>query len=251
MNFKKLKTLLFTAVIGIGVTLFSSSNVSAATYKIQTGDSLYSISTLFNTTTSKLISDNKLSSNVIYPGQALYVVCPTYTVKAGDSMYLIAKNNGISLLSLRKANNIWNDYIYVGQVLNIPKSTAPTSVISYNASELDMLSRLINAEAEGESYTAKVAVGAVVVNRVRSSLFPNSIASVIYQTVNGHYQFTPVLNGAINKPATAESIKAAYAALSGQDPTKGALFFYDNTVTNTWLLSKPVSITLGDLIFAY
>lgn len=251
MSFKKLKTLLFASVIGIGVTLFSSNNVFAATYKIQSGDSLYTISTLFNTTTSKLITDNKLTSNVIYPGQALYIACPTYTVKAGDSLYLIAKSNSVSLYSLRKANNIWNDYVYVGQVLNLPKSTAPASVISYSANELDMLSRLINAEAEGESYTAKVAVGAVVVNRVQSSLFPNSISSVIYQRVNGYYQFTPVLNGAINKPATAESIKAAYAALSGQDPTNGALFFYDNTVTNTWLLSKPVSITSGKLIFAY
>jgi len=60
-----------------------------------------------------------------------------------------------------------------------------------------------------------------------------------------------VLNGYINKPAQAEAVKAAYAALSGVDPTNGALFFYDNTITNQWLLSKPVALTVDKLVFAY
>ena len=127
----------------------------------------------------------------------------------------------------------------------------PTKTITYSASDVDLLARLITAEAQGEPYNAKVAVGAVVVNRVKSGSFPNSISGVIYQTINGYYQFTPVLNGWINKPANADSITAAKAALSGIDPTKGALFYFDNSITNSWLLAKPVSITIDKLIFAF
>ena len=90
---------------------------------------------------------------------------------------------------------------------------------------MDLLARLINAEAGGESYNAQVAVGAVVMNRVKSSRFPNSISAVINQKYNGSYQFTCVQNGNIKRPATASDVKAAIAALSGTDPVKNALFF--------------------------
>lgn len=134
----------------------------------------------------------------------------------------------------------------------VPARQKPVQPASTNVTnDLDLLARLIMAEAQGESYDAKVAVGAVVMNRVKSGSFPNSISGVIYQKINGYYQFTPVVNGWINKPANSESINAAKAALSGTDPTKGALFYYDNKTTNPWMLSKPVSVTIGNMIFAY
>jgi N-acetylmuramoyl-L-alanine amidase len=257
IKFKHFRSILLTSVLAMGISVFTSQNVFAATYKVTSGDSLFNLSNLFNTTTTNLINDNKLSSSTIYPGQILYVSCKTYTVKSGDSLFLIAQKYGISSNSLIKANNLLNDSIFPGQVLNVPvtnsstvQQTAP-AVINYTASDVDLLARLITAEAQGEPYNAQVAVGAVVVNRVKSSSFPNSISAVIYQTINGYYQFTPVLNGEINKPAQADALKAAYAALSGTDPTNGALFFYDNTVTNTWLLAKPVSVTIDKLMFAY
>jgi spore germination cell wall hydrolase CwlJ-like protein len=120
---------------------------------------------------------------------------------------------------------------------------------SYSAEELDLLARLIHAEAQGEPYEAKVAVGAVVLNRI--GVFANSITEVIYQNIDGYYQFTPVENGWINKPAGEESIKAAKEALSGIDPTNGALFYYDNQTTNQWILAKPVSVRFGNMIYAY
>jgi len=116
---------------------------------------------------------------------------------------------------------------------------------------VDLLARLITAEAQGEQYDAKVAVGAVIMNRVESDLFENSIRGVIYQKINGYYQFTPVLNGWINNPANADCIKAAKEALSGIDPTNGALFFFDKTTTNKWLLSRPVSIKIDSMIYTY
>lgn len=120
-----------------------------------------------------------------------------------------------------------------------------------NAQELDLLARLITAEAQAEPYEAKVAVGAVVMNRVKSSDFPNSIDKVIYQNINGYYQFTPVVNGWIDKPAQSDCMEAAKEALNGRDPSNGALFYYDHTSTNSWMLAKPVSTRIGLMIFAY
>lgn len=260
---RALRNVLLTAAVTVGISFFASHNAFAATYKVVSGDSLYKISQVYNTTTANLINDNKLSSSSIYPGQILYVSSKTYTVKSGDSLYLIAQKYGTTVDILRRANNIWTNNIYIGQAINIPVNSVsvatPTTVtsttqskgISYTASDVDLLARLITAEAQGEPYNAKVAVGAVVVNRVKSSAFPNTISGVIYQTINGYYQFTPVLNGWINKPADSDSIKAAYEALSGNDITNGALFYFDNTVTNQWLRSKPVSIIIDKLIFAY
>lgn len=113
------------------------------------------------------------------------------------------------------------------------------------------MARLITAEAGGEPYDAKVGVGAVVWNRVQSPLFPNTIPGVIYQVVNGLYQFDPVQNGWINYPATAECIRAAEDALAGVDPTHGALYFYDPTAESWYIRSLPVACVIGNLTFAY
>lgn len=250
---KRFKSILLGAGLTFCITAFASGNAFAATYTAVRGDSLYKISQVFNTTTTNLINDNNLSSSNIYPGQILYVSCKTYKVQAGDSLYLIAKKYGITLDTLRKANNIVTDNIVVGQVLDIPvvPSVTTSKTVMYSSSDIDLLARLITAEAQGEPLNAKVAVGAVVLNRVKSTSFPNSIRDVIYQTINGYYQFTPVLNGWINKPADSDSIKAANVALSGTDPTKGALFYFDDTTTNSWLWSKPISIIIDKLVFAY
>ncbi|WP_312653710.1 cell wall hydrolase [Aminipila sp.] len=122
---------------------------------------------------------------------------------------------------------------------------------SPHESDLDLLARLITAEAQGEPYEAKVAVGAVVINRVNSGVWAHTIKGVIYQNINGYYQFTPVVNGWIDKPAQPECIQAAEAAMNGADPTGGAQFYYDDKTTNAWILSKPVSVQIGHMIYAY
>jgi len=140
------------------------------------------------------------------------------------------------------------------------ETPAPSNAVS-NASaaakpaaeseDLDLLARLITAEAQGEPFDAQVAVGAVVMNRVKSSDWPNSIKDVIYQKIGEYYQFTPVVNGWINKPAQPEAIEAAKAAMNGSDPTNGAQFYYDDKCTNEWILAKPVALRVGHMIFAY
>jgi spore germination cell wall hydrolase CwlJ-like protein len=218
----------------------------------------------FNTTADYLKKSNNLTGDTLYMGQVLSVPAKTYTVKSGDSLFTISVSNGISLATLRKANNKWNDVIYNGQKLLIPKSASSTSqvsnsagqtaskaVIPYNASDVDLLARLINAEAGDQPYSAKVSVGAVIVNRVKDPRFPKTIKGVIYQVDGGYYQFTPVLNGWINKPATEECKKAAYDALNGVDPTHGGVYYFDDSTTNNWLWSKPIAARIGKMVYTY
>ena len=246
---KRMKSILLATSLALGLSSFIPINAYAATYTAVSGDTLYKISQLFAITTPTLMSDNNLKSISLNIGQVLNVPCNTYSVKKGDTLYLIAQMYKVTLTDLRRVNNIYTNNINIGQILNIPVSSmeAPT----YSASDLDLLSRLITAEAQGEPYAAKVAVGAVVMNRVKSSLWPNTIKEVIYQNINGYYQFTPVVNGWIDKPAGTDSIKAAKEALSDFDPTKGAMFYYDNSTTNTWMLAKTISIKIGNMVYAY
>lgn len=129
-----------------------------------------------------------------------------------------------------------------------------SSAISTNESEdgsdmVNLLARIINGEARGEPYLGQVAVGAVVMNRVRSSEFPNTIAGVIYQKG----QFTAVTDGQFDKAIAKNSTvyKAAREALNGSDPTGGALYFYDPRYTKSkFLFSLKTIATIGNHRFA-
>lgn len=258
LKFKRIRTLL----IGLSLSLFVFSPVQAASYKVTQGDSLFTIGKLFYTTSATLIKNNSLTSSNIYPGQILNVPADTYTVKSGDTLYLIAKKYGITTNQLKKSNGKWDDLLYPGQKLIVPtantsnsvqavQSTTAKPVVAYSSNDLDLLARLVMSEAQGQPYKAQVGVAAVVLNRVKSSEFPNSISSVIYQRSNGYYQFTPVQNGWINKPASDEAKKAAYDALYGYDPTNGAIYYFDDSATNAWLWSRPITLRIGKMVFTH
>jgi N-acetylmuramoyl-L-alanine amidase len=256
-NFRKVKAYLLALLLTV---IILSQSAFAAGYTVVSGDSLYKIGNKFNTTVSSIKQTNKLTSDTIYPGQVLDVPAKIYTVKSGDTLYLISKSNNISLSALRAANNKWDDWIYPGQKLLIPVASTSSgsqsgfsnkAVIPYSSYELDLLARLITAEAEGQPYKAQVAVGAVIINRVKDSRFLNTISGVIYEVSGGYYQFTPVLNGRINRPATQEAKNAAYEALHGADPSNGALYFFDDSATNKWLWSKPITARIGNMVYAY
>ncbi len=111
-------------------------------------------------------------------------------------------------------------------------------------SDIQLLARAINGEARGESYEGQVAVGAVILNRVKHSDFPNTIAGVIYQPG----AFTAVSDGQINHPIDENStvFKAAQDALNGWDPTNGCVYYFNpNTATNKWIWSKTIIKTIG------
>ncbi|NLB79409.1 MAG: spore cortex-lytic enzyme SleB [Clostridiaceae bacterium] len=112
------------------------------------------------------------------------------------------------------------------------------------ASEIQLLARAINGEARGEPYEGQVAVGAVILNRVKSSSFPNSVAGVIYQPG----AFTAVSDGQINVAIDSKStvVKAAQDALNGWDPTYGCLYYWNPaTATSKWIWSRKIIVKIG------
>lgn len=126
-------------------------------------------------------------------------------------------------------------------------SSGSSSGSSYSNTDVNLLARLIYGEARGESYTGQVAVGAVVMNRVKSSSFPNTISGVIYQP----YAFTAVADGQINLSPDSTAIKAAKQAMNGYDPTYGAIYYYNPSIaTSTWIFSRKTTITIGNHVFA-
>lgn len=125
-------------------------------------------------------------------------------------------------------------------------SSGNVSAGNISNNDLYLLSCCIYGEARGESYTGKVAVAAVVLNRVDSSRFPNSISGVIYQKG----AFTCVDDGQINLGTNDECTRAAQDALNGWDPTGGALYYFNpKTATSKWIWSRPQLVTIGKHIF--
>lgn len=115
---------------------------------------------------------------------------------------------------------------------------------STSTSDIQLMARAINGEARGESYEGQVAVGAVILNRVKDSRFPNSISGVIYQPG----AFTAVSDGQINAAISEGSTvyKAAQDAINGWDPTSGCVYYFNpNTATNKWIWSRPLVKTIG------
>ena len=120
-----------------------------------------------------------------------------------------------------------------------------TSAENQNSSSY-LLARVINGEARGEPYTGQVAVGAVILNRVRSSSFPNTIAGVVYQ--NG--AFDCMTDGQINAPVSSSCIRAAQDALAGWDPSGGAVYYYNpKTATNQWIRTRQIIASIGKHVF--
>lgn len=116
----------------------------------------------------------------------------------------------------------------------------------YNSNDVYLLAKVIAAEARGESYVGQVAVGAVVLNRVEHSSFPDSIAGVVYQPG----AFSCVNDSNWSVAPTAESQKAARDAINGWDPSGGAIYYYNPAKTsNQWIRSRPVIVTIGSHLF--
>ena len=129
----------------------------------------------------------------------------------------------------------------LGISLTSSKSQTQTS------SDLYLLAKCIHAEARGEPYAGQVAIGAVILNRVNSSKFPNTISGVIYQP----YAFTAVSDGQINLEPNQTAYNAARDALNGWDPSYGALYYYNpKTATSSWIWSRTVLVTIGNHKFA-
>lgn len=126
-------------------------------------------------------------------------------------------------------------------------SSSSQGVNGFSSSEVYLLAKTIYAEGRGEPYTGQVAIGAVVLNRVRSSQFPNSISGVVYQK----HAFTAVTDGQINLTPNDTAMKAAKDAVNGWDPTGGALYYYNPAVaTSSWIFDRQTVTVIGKHVFA-
>lgn len=130
--------------------------------------------------------------------------------------------------------------------LGLGSGTSSGSAGGFSSSDVYLLARVIGAEARGESYTGQVAVGAVVLNRVRHSSFPDSISGVVYQS--GAFSCVRDSNWNVAPNDTAK--KAANDAINGWDPTGGAIYYYNPAKTSSsWMRSRPVTTTIGSHVF--
>ena len=131
------------------------------------------------------------------------------------------------------------DGIYGSGTLSAVKAFQTSSS---NSTNLNLLSRLVYGEARGEPYSGQVAVAAVVLNRVSSSSFPNTLSGVIYQSG----AFDAVSDGQINMTPDSTAKKAAQDAINGWDPSYGAIYYFNpSTATNKWIWSRPVTVVIG------
>ena len=251
-------------------------------YTVRPGDSLYLIATGHGVSLSSLRTANNRWHDYLNVGETLYIPSSqknynpgqgttpggsgqTYTVRTNDTLYLIAKRYGTSVQTLKSLNRLSSDFIYPGQKLTLPSGTGNSTPSNntgnngghtgqkYNLSpaDLELLARLVRAEAEGESYVGQVAVAASVLNRLKDPRYPNSISQIVYQVDQGiYYQYSPVMDGRINLPATATARKAVEDAINGWDPSHGAIGFYNPAkTTNRWVTSQPRTTTIGGHVF--
>lgn len=195
-----------------------------------------------------------------------------YTVQPGDTLSHIAESQGFDLNTLLQSNQHFQNInlIFPGDKVIIPNGevvqqeitqpfamerqepTVPNYVaeslpsVTVSNYDTELLAKIIHAEANGETFLGKVAIGDVIMNRVASSEFPNSIEGVIFQSG----QFSPVSDGSFYNTPTTEDYQAADAALAAGDVTNGALFFYNPNVSGpNWLDTLTTTANIGNHVF--
>ena len=122
-----------------------------------------------------------------------------------------------------------------------------SGVNGFSEADVYLLARTIYAEGRGEPYTGQVAIGAVIMNRIRSKSFPNTVSGVVYQK----NAFTAVSDGQINLTPNDTAMKAARDAINGWDPSGGALYYYNPAVaTSAWIFDRQTITVIGKHVFA-
>lgn len=254
---------LLVIVISIGLLFLLTGGVAADwTYTVQRGDTLYTIAQRFGVSVGSLRQRNGLWTDSLRIGQRITIPTGTgtastaasgwtYTVRRGDTLFTISQRVGVPVDTLRSVNGLASNTLRIGQRLTIPTggTTAATPAGGGSRAGVDtyMLARLIHAEAEAEPYIGKVAVGAVVLNRIESPLFPNTLAGVLYQP----HAFETVTNGRIYNNPSNEAIRAARDAVNGWDPSGGALYFFNPAkVTSSWVWTRTIVNRIGKHVFA-
>lgn len=213
---QKIALLVIFTYFFIGTNLIKQVNIETISYWGSSGDEVIQI-------------QKKLKQWGYYDGS----VDGSYGNKTYQAVRKFQAKNGLTVDGVAGTKTLEALGISTG------KSTANNNV--------NLLARAISGEARGEPYEGQVAVGAVILNRVNSSQFPNTISGVIYQSG----AFDSVKDGQINMEPTSTAVKAAQDALSGWDPTGGCIYFFNPaTSTSKWIWSRPIVKTIGKHCFA-
>lgn len=248
----------------VGQMLFITevvSNFDSVKYTIQPGDSLSSISELFNVQAKTIKEYNDLNSDNLVVGDKLiihltdysnknYNMVLSYDVEPDDNIRLISNKFNLSKWEIKNYNNFIHDIFSYGDKLEIPfyvedKFLRNSQIISDE--EMELLARAVYSEARGEPFEGQVAVAAVVLNRVKSHYFPDDLEDVIFEP----WQFTAVHDGQFWLEPNQVAYLAAEAALEGWDPSNGALYYYNpKTATDDWVFYRDVIVKIGDHYFA-
>ncbi|MBQ7977140.1 MAG: spore cortex-lytic enzyme [Clostridia bacterium] len=206
------------AIVGVGVVGIFNPFTYSVEQVVETGLTTNQIKTV----------QTKLKNWGYYKGS----VDGIYGAKTRSAVVWFQKNNGL---------------VADGIVGSKTAAALGMSLSSQSNNDLYLLAKCIHAEARGEPYTGQVAIGAVILNRVESSKFPNTIYGVIYQP----WAFTCVNDGQINLEPNQSAYNAARDALNGWDPTYGAIYYYNpNTATSSWIWSRKIVTTIGKHNFA-
>ena len=226
-NKKKIMIELFTIVL-IGVTLISVMYVYKR-YKEQNA-TLEALSKYGSRGSEVTQIQTKLKRWGYYTGN----IDGIYGTQTVNAVKYFQRKNGLTVDGIAGPATL--------RAMGIMTSTSSSSSSSSYNSNLNLLSRVIYGESRGEPYTGQVAVGAVVMNRVRSSSFPNTISGVVYQSG----AFDAVRDGQINLTPDSTARKAAQDAMNGWDPSYGAIYYFNpSTATNKWIWSRPMTVTIG------
>lgn len=225
MKFIKIKKSLLFPIAGASLLIGTNSvQASEKAHTVEEGETLSEISAKYNEPIDSIVevNDDIDNPNLIYPSDIVHIPAGSTTSDADGE--------GTSDDSTVTEN----------------ETTAHAPAIESTGVNVDLLSRLIESEAKGESYQGKVAVGQVVMNRIASGQFPNDLHSVVYQ----QGQFVPASTGAINRPSTNDSVQAANEAISIGGNPNGALYFYNaQTASSRWLDTRETVSIIGNHTF--
>ena len=157
-----------------------------------------------------------------------------YGTKTMNAVKYFQRKNGLTADGIAGTQTL--------KAMGIMNSSSTSTSTSVNSSDLNLLARVVYAEARGEVYAGQVAIAAVVLNRVKSSSFPNTVSGVIYQSG----AFDVVSDGQINMTPNETAKKAAQDAINGWDPSYGAIYYFNpSTATNKWIWSRPMTVKIG------
>ena len=183
----------------------------------------------------------KVQNRLIQYGYMTGTADGKYGEKTRDAVIWFQKRNGLT------ADGRVGAATAAALGVTLGSSGATTASATILSADHRLLAKLVYAEARGETYKGQVAVAAVVLNRVRSSSFPNTISGVIYQT----NAFSCVNNGSINNTPDSSCIRAARDAMNGWDPSGGCLYYYNpKTASDNWIRSRTVKTVIGNHSFA-